>query len=161
KEKEPETATAAHAASTNSGKVANAPAAADSTPSANAGATAPAPSMANTPVAVANGGSLAWTAPANWQAKPAGGMRKATFTIPGEGGASAELAVTSFGGDVGGEVANVNRWRGQLQLPPLSDADASAAITRLEANGLKIGVVEAANGGNRLLGAMVPYDGAT
>lgn len=107
------------------------------------------------------GSDLAWTAPAGWQSKPASMMRKATFAIVTADGAAAELAITAFPGDVGGEIANVNRWRGQVGLAPLSEADAAAAITRLEANGLKIGVVDLAGPSTHLLGAMVPYGGAT
>ena len=46
-------------------------------------------------------------------------MRKATYVITGESGATAELAVTAFPGDVGGEVANVGtgaRWSGSEWL---------------------------------------------
>jgi hypothetical protein len=120
--------------------------------------------MASTPVATSAGASLTWTAPAAWQSKPGSAMRKATYVITGEGGATAELAVTAFPGDVGGEVANLNRWRGQLQLAPQSPTDAAAAITRVQANGLAIGVVEMVGSGAtpvRLIGAMVPFDGAT
>jgi hypothetical protein len=73
----------------------------------------------------------------------------------------AELAVTAFPGDVGGEAANVNRWRGQIQLPPLGEAEVAANITRLEANGLNIAVVDLAGGSTRMLGAIVPFGGAT
>lgn len=120
-------------------------------------------SMANTPVATASGNALVWKGPAHWQEKPGGGMRKGTFTITGEGG-SAELAITAFPGDVGGEVANVNRWRGQIQLQSQSPDEVSRSIQRIDANGLKIGVVEMAGtgaGATRLLGAMVPHGGAT
>lgn len=123
-------------------------------------------SMANTPVATAAGNALTWTGPAHWQDKGASGMRKGTFTISGEGGASGELAITAFPGDVGGEVANVNRWRGQVNLPPQSPEEVAKAVERLEANGLKIGVVDMtgkdqAGKPSRLLGAMVPHGGAT
>jgi hypothetical protein len=121
--------------------------------------------MAKTPVPTASGPALAWVPPAHWQSKPAGAMRRATYTIAGEGGAAAEMAITAFPGDVGGEVANVNRWRGQLQLAPQSDADAAAAVTRLESNGLKIGFVELVNPNaatpTRVLGAFVPHAGST
>jgi hypothetical protein len=120
--------------------------------------------MASTPVATSTGAGLAWSAPASWQSKPGSAMRKATYVITGESGATAELAVTAFPGDVGGEVANVNRWRGQLQLAPQSPTEVAAAITRVQVNGLSIGVVEMVGSGatpTRLLGAMVPFDGAT
>lgn len=138
-------------------------------PAAGAAAPASAPvgggsAMANTPVATASGSALTWTGPSHWQNKGATGMRKGTFTIPGDGGATAELAITAFPGDVGGDVANVNRWRGQIGLQPLSPDEAMKAIQRTEANGLKIGVVEmVATTANpkRVLSAIVPHGGST
>jgi hypothetical protein len=104
---------------------------------------------------------LRWTAPGHWQAKPASAMRKATYVIPGAGGATAELAVSAFPGNVGGELANVNRWRGQLQLPPLGEPELAGAITRFTAHGLPVGVVEFTSGSQRLVGAIVPQGDAT
>ncbi len=131
-----------------------------------ASAAAPAADMANTAVIKAQGADLKWTAPAGWQSKPASAMRKATYTVAGDGGASAELSITAFPGDVGGELANVNRWRGQLGLAPLADAELAGAVTRLTANSLKVAMVDLSGAGadqqpQRLLGAMVPYAGAT
>jgi hypothetical protein len=106
---------------------------------------------------------LRWSAPAHWESKPASALRKATFVIPG-GGTPAELAVTAFPGTVGGELANVNRWRAQLQLPPIDAAALAGSVTRFTAHDLSVAVVEftgGPNGSQRLLGAMVPHDGAT
>jgi hypothetical protein len=112
----------------------------------------------------AAGPGLVWIAPTNWQVKKASMMRKGSYTIAGDGGATADLAITAFPGDVGGEVANVNRWRGQLELAPLDNVQAAAAMVRLESNGLKVGVVELVSTGaepTRMIGAMVPFGGAT
>ena len=123
--------------------------------------------MASTPVAVANANSpgLRWAAPADWQSKPASAMRKSTFLVPSATGASTELAITAFPGDVGGELGNVNRWRGQLQLTPLAEADLAGAVTRLSQNGLTFTLVDFTNAPaanpQRMLGAMVPFGGAT
>lgn len=121
--------------------------------------------MAGTPVVSADGPSLKWTAPAHWQDKPASAMRKATYLIPGANGAAGELAVTAFPGDVGGELANLNRWRGQLALPPVTAAELPDAVTRLTVNNLPVVLVELTGGAadhpQRLLGAMVPYAGST
>ena len=126
-------------------------------------ATSPA-DMANSVVTKAEGSELKWTVPANWQSKPASAMRKATYMIPGEEGANAELAVTAFPGSVGGELANVNRWRGQLQLPPIAEGDLAGAVSRLTVNGLAITLVELTGGAadkpQGLLGAIVPSNGA-
>ena len=127
-------------------------------------ASAPA-DMANTIVNKAEGPGLKWTAPANWQSRPATAMRKATYFVPGENGASGDLSVTAFPGDVGGELANVNRWRGQLQLPPLAEAEVAGAVTRLSPNGLSVTLVDFSGGPPdkpaRMLGAIVPYGGST
>ena len=122
-------------------------------------------SMASTPVPTASGGDLAWEAPASWQSRQASAMRKGTYVMTAECGATAELAITAFPGDVGGDLANVNRWRGQLQLAPITAAELPAALTRFKANGLDIAVTEmvATTGSppQRVLGAIVPHNGST
>lgn len=64
---------------------------------------------------------LVWSAPDSWVAQPADATRAAAFTI-GHGGTNAEVTVTRFPGDVGGLLANVNRWRNQVGLPPVATA---------------------------------------
>lgn len=146
-------------------------------PPVNAAAPAPSPApasaavpdMASTAVPTASGGDLTWTAPAHWQSRPASAMRKATFIIPGEAaGQQAELAVTAFPGDVGGNLANVNRWRQQLQLAPIAASDLGSALKHIDAGSLHIDVAELlgpapADGKprQRVLGAIVPHNGAT
>ena len=127
---------------------------------------APGATMANTAVPTADGPGLAWTAPAHWAAKPASAMRKGSYTITGEAGATADLSITAFPGDVGGDLANVNRWRGQVQLPPLATAaDLATATTHLDFNNLHLTFVDLTGSGptgpQRVLGAIVPHNGAT
>lgn len=136
-------------------------------PPSAAPAASPAPAggsaMANTPVATANGAALTWTAPASWTPKPAGGMRKGSYSVKGPGG-EADLAITAFPGDVGGDLANVNRWRGQLQLPPISQGELESATRHLDRNGLHLTVVDLVGTGSsaqRILGVIVPHGGAT
>lgn len=126
------------------------------------------PDMASTPVPTATGGDLAWTVPAGWQSRPASAMRKATLILPGAtAGEQAELAVTAFPGNVGGNLANLNRWRQQLQLPPIAASELDAALTHLHVGDLHIDVAEllgpASDGkpAQRVLGAIVPFNGAT
>lgn len=123
------------------------------------------PGMAGPPVMAAEGAGLTWTAPATWKPKPAAAVRKGSYAVPGAGEAEADLSITAFPGDVGGEVANVNRWRGQLRLPALREGEMNSAITRVERNGLKFTLVDFAGTGpagpQRIVGAMVPFAGAT
>lgn len=136
---------------------------ADSSPGSSA---APAGSaMANTPVATAGGAGLTWTAPSHWKAKPASQMRRGSFTVTSEGiPGETELSITAFPGNVGGDLANFNRWREQVQLPPVSPAEFESVRQRLERNGLQMTVVDIVGSGadaKRILGAMIPYGGAT
>jgi len=76
--------------------------------------------------------------PAGWVVGAPNAMRKGSWIIHGEGEAKAEMAVTVFPGDVGGIAANVNRWRGQLGLPPADEASILAS-----AQSVQVGTVQA------------------
>ncbi len=122
-----------------------------------------APDMASTAVPTGSA-KVTWTAPAHWTAKPASAMRKGSFAIKGTGG-EADLSVTAFPGDTGGLLANLNRWRGQISLAPLSDAQLDANLAHLDANGLHFEVVDFAGVANgaptRILGAVLSRPGET
>ena len=122
--------------------------------------TAAAGTMAGTPVPTADGPGLAWTAPARWTVGATNPMRKATYEIPGQGG-KVELTITAFPSDVGGELANVNRWRGQVQLQPVTESDLPGIVTRQEQNGLQLDVVDCNGKSQQLLGVIVPFGGGT
>ncbi len=122
------------------------------------------PAMANTAVPTASGNDLSWTAPAHWKTKPPSAMRKGSYAIVGPDGAEADLSITAFPGDVGGDLANINRWRGQISLPPISAADLATQTEHIDANGLHITFVDFANTANpplRITGAIVPLGNAT
>jgi hypothetical protein len=118
----------------------------------------------NPPAATA-GNALSWTAPAHWQSKPATSFRRGSYNVPGEGGAVADLAITVFPGDTGGLFANVNRWRGQVGLPPVAESELETSVQRLDVNNLHLVLVDLAGSANgqptRLVGAIVPHDGQT
>jgi hypothetical protein len=86
---------------------------------------APAAAGAGTPMqggaapAVARRGGLHWTLPTGWSEKPGGQMRVATLQAPVAGRLDASVVVLP--GPAGGELANVNRWRNQIRLPPLAE----------------------------------------
>lgn len=115
--------------------------------------------------AVTKNNALTWTAAANWQERAPGSIRKGSYTVPGDAGAVGDLSITAFPGDTGGLHANVNRWRGQIGLAPIGDAEVEKSIEHLESNGLHIEFVEmVGTSGNppmRLLGAIIPYEKET
>lgn len=130
---------------------------------------APAPDvvadMANTAVPTAEGHDLTWTAPASWEVKAASSMRRGSYTISGADGAVADMSITAFPGDVGGDLANVNRWRGQIQLPKIDDATLAQTSTRVAGQDLMLTMVEMANPDlaepQRILSALVTFEGST
>jgi len=61
-------------------------------------------------------------------------MRFATFLAPGSSGL-VEVAVTRLAGRGGGELANVNRWRDQMGLAPIS-ADELSGLRRFDGPGI-------------------------
>jgi len=130
-----------------------------------AAANAPGATMANTAVTTANGPGLSWNAPAHWTAKPASAMRKGSYAITDDSGETADLSITAFPGDVGGDLANVNRWRGQIQLPPLAAAELSGATAHLDVNDLHLTTVDFTGGPTakpqRVIGAIIPVGNAT
>jgi hypothetical protein len=120
--------------------------------------------MASTAVPTSEGPALTWTAPSDWKLQPAKAMRKATYLTPGPKGTSAELSITAFPGDVGGELANLNRWRGQISLPPLAQAQVENAVSRSRQGDLDVTVADFPNpaaDGKEILGAIVPFQNGT
>ena len=60
-----------------------------------------------------------WEKPASWIPAEGSSMRLASFEIPYSTG-SGDLSIMELSGDGGGLGANVNRWRGQISLDPLT-----------------------------------------
>ena len=73
-------------------------------------------------------------------------MRRATYAIPGANGSRGELAVTAFPGNVGGNLANVNRWRGQIELDMVDEAELKNLIKPLDLPAGKATLVEMMDG---------------
>jgi hypothetical protein len=66
---------------------------------------------------------LTWKTPESWTQLAPGQMRVGSFKATNAGGKSADISIIPLSGVAGGDVANVNRWRGQIGLEPAS-ADA-------------------------------------
>ena len=64
--------------------------------------------------------TLKWETPEGWEQFDGHPMRMASFYVPHTVG-KGELSITEFSGMSGGIQANINRWRGQVSLPPQSE----------------------------------------
>ncbi|MBC2593384.1 hypothetical protein H5P28_03835 [Ruficoccus amylovorans] len=105
-----------------------------------------------------------WSAPADWQAQPLGSMRKGSWTVS-TGSGSAEISVLAFPGNVGGDLANINRWANQVGLGAMSPAQLDserAAHTFTIASGEQ-GFYVHLDGpsGQSIAGAIITHGGAS
>lgn len=105
---------------------------------------------------------IAWTVPAGWTEKPGSGMRVATIAIKA-GGGSAELSVVALAGMAGGMLANINRWRGQLGLPEIGEAQLGKTASKVASPAGEVTVVEftGAGGKGSLFGGVLTAKGRT
>jgi hypothetical protein len=65
---------------------------------------------------------LRWTTPVGWEEKIPSDMRVASFAIS-QGAQKADVSVVPLPGFAGGELPNVNRWRGQVGLGPVEEGE--------------------------------------
>jgi hypothetical protein len=101
-----------------------------------------------------------WKTPDGWSEQAASSMLLASYLAPGKTGGKAEVTVSMFPGDVGGLLANVNRWRGQIGLPPISDQELPQKTSQVEVGSVKAVLVDltAPGGSKGMLGLIVPRD---
>jgi hypothetical protein len=117
----------------------------------------PAPDAADKPT---------WTIPADWKEGQLSQFLVAKFLIQGTGDATAAVNVSSLASDGGALLPNVNRWRGQLGQPPVTDDDI-AKLPTIDASGTKATLVDISgtdarsNKPARLVGVIVPLGGQT
>src|SRR5215475_10596499 len=115
-------------------------------------------------------GGVKWTAPTRWEAKPASGMRAATYLIPAAKGDSEGAECAVFENLGGGVQDNISRWVGQFEKtdqPPAQKQETinSMPVTTVDVSGTfkgggpMMGSSSAPKSGYRLLGAITEGPG--
>src|SRR5690242_13772472 len=74
---------------------------------------------------------IKWSKPESWNEVPPSSMRYASFNA-GAGNDKIDISVVTFAGEGGSDADNVNRWRGQLQLPPMSAEAVATQVSPLQ-----------------------------
>ena len=108
------------------------------------------------------GGGLRWTLPTGWTEAAGGQMRYATLRPPVAGRIDASVVVLP--GPAGGELANVNRWRNQIGLPPIDEAGLARARTVLKTKAGPLHVYDFTSDGeprNRVVAGLTSARGDT
>jgi len=102
---------------------------------------------------------IKWEAPGEWKTIPASAMRYASFEVDGRDGAKADISVSVFDGDAGGDLPNVNRWRAQIGLPPVTGDDLNSLVVPVKARDAGISSVDMAGPKGRILAGWTQVDG--
>ena len=93
-------------------------------------------------------------------------MVQKSFSVSGDAAQKASVSISVLDGIGGGTLANVNRWRGQLSLPPITDADLPADTKSVDVLGGQATVVDFTGTDktgqpSRLIAAIVPHGQST
>jgi hypothetical protein len=89
----------------------------------------------------AENGEVRWTLPEGWTEEKGGPARVASLRF-GTLDPKLEMTVVRLPGDGGGLSGNVNRWRDQLGLERIGEAEAAASLQKISASGLEVQVVD-------------------
>jgi len=101
-----------------------------------------------------------WVKPEGWSEQAISEMRLGSFKVDGPDGTSADISVVAFPGEAGGLASNINRWRGQLELPPLEEKQLPETIQQKEIQGapaffVDLQTAENSSKPSRILGAVL------
>ena len=104
--------------------------------------------------------SAKWVKPDGWTEQPLSEMRLGSFKVEGPDATSADVSVVAFPGDAGGLASNINRWRGQLELPPLEEQQLQQTTQQIEVQDAPVFLVDLQTAENstkpsRILGAVL------
>lgn len=77
------------------------------------------------------GPTLVYATPKGWVSGNVGGMRKAAFVVQ-DGDRKVEVTAIDLAAQSGTLLANVNRWRGQIQLPEITQSELDKAASRIQ-----------------------------
>jgi hypothetical protein len=109
--------------------------------------------------------ALEYKRPEAWQEVAPGQMRVASFRVAGKDGKQADVSVIPLPGMAGSDLDNVNRWRGQVGLTGVSEAELATLAQPVEIAGQPAKLYEQAGASpgsgekSRILAAITRRDG--
>ena len=101
---------------------------------------------------------IKWAKPESWNEVPPSAMRYASFSA-GAGNDKIDISVVTFSGEGGSDADNVNRWRQQLQLPPMSSEAVATQVTPLQTEAATFATTDIAGPNTRTLAAWTRREG--
>jgi len=109
------------------------------------------------PQSSAGNPQIKWQMPPEWNEVPPSAMRYASFNA-GANENKVDISIVTFPGDGGNDIENVNRWRGQIGLPPISEAALTSQVTTLRAGDSTLTAIDINGAKARTLAAWVRRD---
>jgi len=125
----------------------------------NAQVEAKSPQIAAMPPPNAGAPQIKWNTPEGWTEVPPSSMRYASFSASDGDGGKIDISVVTFAGDGGSDAENVNRWRGQIGLPPVDENILSSQIAPLKTADTTFATTDIAGAKARTLAAWTRRDG--
>ncbi len=101
---------------------------------------------------------IEYKTPAGWTEVPASSMRYASFNAAAPNGSKIDISVVTFPGDGGPDSDNVNRWRQQIGLPPISDAQVQELVVPLNGDA-EFSTLDMTSEDSRVIAAWTRRDG--
>ena len=83
-----------------------------------------------------------WKKPEHWAAGRPSAMRKGSYAV-NQADQSIDISITTFPGNVGGLLPNINRWRGQVGLSPIDESALANHTTPLKTAFLDFQIIDA------------------
>jgi hypothetical protein len=125
-------------------------------------ANAPSPSMPGglgpTAPSRETAAQIKWSKPESWNEVPPSAMRYASFSA-GAGDEKIDISIVTFSGEGGSDADNVNRWRQQLQLPPMSPEAVATQVAPLQTEAATFATTDIAGPNAHTLAAWTRHDG--
>ena len=110
-----------------------------------------------------NGKGIGWDLPQNWVPSDGHSMRLASFDVPFSRGIG-DLSIVSLGSESGGLTANVNRWRKQIDLGPISESEikTESIVGQSKSGSFRLfRLVNDSSQDKAILAAVLPMQGTT
>jgi hypothetical protein len=92
-----------------------------------------------------------WEVPQGWESVPASSMRVASFKVPGQNGDALDVSISNLSGNGGGDLLNVNRWRQQVGLSPITEEEMKKQVVPVKAKNAQVQTLDLSGGQRRML----------
>ena len=102
---------------------------------------------------------IKWKTPESWTEVSPSSMRYASFSASAENGDKIDISVVTFPGEGGSDPDNVNRWRGQIGLPPLDGNAVTSQIAPLRTADATFSTTDIVGAKARTIAAWTRHDG--